>query len=202
MTHMPSSRSLVSGREMFSAFVSDDHAINALYQICSEFGWSSDVVYPGGLHNAVQTLAVSSSPSILFVDISQAQNPLSDINSLAEVCEPGTIVIACGHLNDVRLYRDLLASGIQDYLLMPLNPDQLRDAFAHAQASPSRRPCQTKALLLLAFWACAGDAEQRLLQQGWRGRSRHRKAASRRCLTLICILELGPCSWILSLVAA
>ena len=134
MTHMPSSRSLVSGREMFSAFVSDDHAINALYQICSEFGWSSDVVYPGGLHNAVQTLAVSSSPSILFVDISQAQNPLSDINSLAEVCEPGTIVIACGHLNDVRLYRDLLASGIQDYLLMPLNPDQLRDAFAHAQA--------------------------------------------------------------------
>ena len=134
MTHMPSSRSLVSGREMFSAFVSDDHAINALYQICSEFGWSCDVVYPGGLHNAVQTLAVSSSPSILFVDISQAQNPLSDINSLAEVCEPGTIVIACGHLNDVRLYRDLLASGIQDYLLMPLNPDQLRDAFAHAQA--------------------------------------------------------------------
>jgi len=83
MTHMPPSRSLVSGRDMFSAFVSDDHAINALYQICSEFGWSSDVVYPGGLHNAVQTLAVSSSPSILFVDISQAQNPLSDINSLA-----------------------------------------------------------------------------------------------------------------------
>jgi len=33
----------------------------------------------------------------------------------------------------VRLYRDLVASGIHDYLLKPFNPDQLRDAFAHAQ---------------------------------------------------------------------
>ena len=31
----------------------------------------------------------------------------------------GTIVIAAGHVNDVRLYRDLLSSGIHDYLLKP-----------------------------------------------------------------------------------
>jgi pilus assembly protein CpaE len=46
---------------------------------------------------------------------------------------PGTVVIAAGQVNDVRLYRDLVASGIQDYLLKPLSSDQLRDAFAHAQ---------------------------------------------------------------------
>ena len=34
----------------------------------------------------------------------------------------------------MRLYRDLVASGIQDYLLKPFSPDQLRDAFANAQA--------------------------------------------------------------------
>ncbi|MBA4047996.1 MAG: pilus assembly protein CpaE, partial [Sphingomonas sp.] len=60
--------------------------------------------------------------------------PLNDINALAEVCEPGTVVIAAGQVNDVRLYRDLVASGIQDYLLKPLNPDMLREAFATAQA--------------------------------------------------------------------
>jgi pilus assembly protein CpaE len=37
----------------------------------------------------------------------------------------------------VRLYRDLLASGIQDYLLKPFTPDQLRDSFAHAQMTIS-----------------------------------------------------------------
>jgi pilus assembly protein CpaE len=45
----------------------------------------------------------------------------------------GTIVIAAGGVNDVRLYRDLLASGIHDYLLKPFSVDQLRDTFANAQ---------------------------------------------------------------------
>ena len=64
-------------------------------------------------------------------------DPLNDINALAEVCEPGTVVIAAGQVNDVRLYRDLVASGIQDYLLKPFIADQLRDAFANAQMTIS-----------------------------------------------------------------
>jgi pilus assembly protein CpaE len=43
-----------------------------------------------------------------------------------------------GQVNDVRLYRDLLASGIQDYLLKPLNPAGAR-RLASAQAAFSRR---------------------------------------------------------------
>ena len=69
----------------------------------------------------------------MFVDLSESGDPLNDINSLAEVCEPGTIVIAAGQVNDVRLYRDLLSSGIQDYLLKPFTPDQLRDSLSQAQ---------------------------------------------------------------------
>src|SRR5207237_9964316 len=87
----------------------------------------------GGLRNAVQTLSVAASPSILFVDLSESGDPLNDINALAEVCEPGTVVIAAGQVNDVRLYRDLVASGIQDYLLKPFSADQLRHAIAQAQ---------------------------------------------------------------------
>lgn len=69
-----------------------------------------------------------------MVDLSESGDPLNDINALAEVCEPGTVVIATGQVNDVRLYRDLLASGIHDYLLKPLNPGQIRDALMQAQA--------------------------------------------------------------------
>ena len=85
----------------------------------------------------MQTLSVAASPSILFVDLSESGDPLNDINALAEVCEPGTVVIAAGQVNDVRLYRDLVASGIQDYLLKPFSADQLRDAFANAQLTIS-----------------------------------------------------------------
>jgi pilus assembly protein CpaE len=122
-------------REPFTAFVCDEATADALRPIAVELGWSPEKVNKGGLRNAVQTLSVSASPTILFVDLSESGDPLNDINALAEVCEPGTVVIATGQVNDVRLYRDLVASGIQDYLLKPLNPDALRDSFAHAQAT-------------------------------------------------------------------
>jgi len=121
-------------RAPFVAYVCDDATAEATRPIASELGWSTDTIHKGGLRNAIQTLSVSASPQILFVDLAESGDPLSDINALAEVCEPGTVVIAAGQVNDVRLYRDLVASGIQDYLLKPLSPDMLRDAFGHAQA--------------------------------------------------------------------
>ena len=124
----------VGTREPFTAFVCDETTAEALRQVAGELGWSPEKVNRGGLRNAVQTLSVSASPIILFVDLSESGDPLNDINALAEVCEPGTMVIAAGQVNDVRLYRDLVASGIQDYLLKPLNPDMLREAFMLAQA--------------------------------------------------------------------
>ncbi len=123
-----------SVRDPFTAFVCDDITADSLRPVAVELGWSVDKINKGGLRNAVQTLSVAASPQILFVDLSESGDPLNDINALAEVCEPGTVVIAAGQVNDVRLYRDLVASGIQDYLLKPFSPDQLRDAFANAQA--------------------------------------------------------------------
>ncbi|MFL6846361.1 MAG: pilus assembly protein CpaE [Allosphingosinicella sp.] len=124
-------------RDPFSAFVCDDATADMLRPIAVEHGWAPEKVNKGGLRNAVQNLSVSASPAILFVDLSESGDPLNDINALAEVCEPGTVVIAAGQVNDVRLYRDLVASGIQDYLLKPFTPDQLRDSFANAQLTIS-----------------------------------------------------------------
>lgn len=122
-------------REPFNAFVSDDETLALVRSVAIDLGWSIERCNKGGLRNAVQTLSVSASPNILFVDLSDSGDPINDINSLAEVCEPGTIVIAAGQINDVRLYRDLLASGIQDYLLKPLSADQLRDSLSLAQST-------------------------------------------------------------------
>ena len=121
-------------REPFVAYVCDETTAEAIRPIAAELGWSLDKINKGGLRNAIQSLSVSASPHILFVDLAESGDPLNDINALAEVCEPGTVVIAAGQVNDVRLYRDLVASGIQDYLLKPLHPDMLREAFSHAQA--------------------------------------------------------------------
>lgn len=120
-------------RDPFAAFACDEGTADVLRAVAIEMGWQPEKVQKGGLRSAVQNLAVAASPTILFVDMAESGDPLNDINSLAEVCEPGTVVIASGQVNDVRLYRDLVASGIQDYLLKPFSADQLREALAHAQ---------------------------------------------------------------------
>lgn len=130
----PFSSGRVGQREPFVAFVCDETTAEIVRPVAVEMGWVPEKVNKGGLRNAVQSLSVSASPQILFVDLSESGDPLNDINALAEVCEPGTVVIAAGQVNDVRLYRDLVVSGIQDYLLKPLTPDMLREAFTHAQS--------------------------------------------------------------------
>lgn len=122
------------GRDQFAAFLCDEASLEVLRPIASEMGWQQEKCQKGGLRNAVQSLSISASPNILLVDLSESGDPLSDINALAEVCEPGTVVVAVGQVNDVRLYRDLVASGIHDYLLKPLQPAAVRDTLAHAQA--------------------------------------------------------------------
>lgn len=130
----PWKNGLPGNRDPFAAFICDDTALDVLRPVVIEMGWAPEKCHKGGLRNAIQSLSVSASPAILVVDLSESGDPLNDINALAEVCEPGTVVIAIGQVNDVRLYRDLLASGIHDYLLKPLSAQQVHDALGNALA--------------------------------------------------------------------
>lgn len=122
-----------TARDTFAAFVCDEATLDTLRPAVAELGWPPEKCQKGGLRHAVQSLSITASPDILLVDLSESGDPLTEINLLAEVCEPGTVVIAVGQVNDVRLYRDLLASGIRDYLLKPLSAGQLKDALLAAQ---------------------------------------------------------------------
>ncbi|MEQ8771684.1 MAG: pilus assembly protein CpaE [Erythrobacter sp.] len=128
----PWKNGLPGNRDPFAAFICDDTALDVLRPVVIEMGWAPEKCNKGGLRNAIQSLSVSASPAILVVDLSESGDPLNDINALAEVCEPGTVVIAIGQVNDVRLYRDLLSSGIHDYLLKPLSAQAVHDALNNA----------------------------------------------------------------------
>ena len=55
-------------RDPFTAFVCDDATADMLRPVAVEHGWSPEKVNKGGLRNAVQSLSISASPNILFVD--------------------------------------------------------------------------------------------------------------------------------------
>jgi pilus assembly protein CpaE len=82
----------------------------------------------GGIAKAIEFLSEQRSPHLLFVDISGIELPLSKVQMLADVCEPGTDVIAIGDHNDVALYRDLQAAGVRDYLVKPLTRELVTKA--------------------------------------------------------------------------
>lgn len=115
-------------REPFGAYLSDDETASLLTPIVHGLGWSGANIHQGGIANAVRSLGIMSSPEFLIVDMSESVDMLADLNALAEVCEPGTIVLALGIINDVGIYRDLVNSGIHDYLVKPISQDLLREA--------------------------------------------------------------------------
>lgn len=123
----------IGQNDAFSAFLGDAESQDAARAAAIALGWPADRIQTGGITYATETLSVTASPNVLLVDISDSADPMLDMDLLAEVCEPGTMVIACGGANDIQLYRNLLASGVQDYLVKPFTQAQLQEAIMAAQ---------------------------------------------------------------------
>ena len=56
---------------------------------------------------------------LLIVDLGGAADPVADAAALKTTVPSTCIVIGVGRINDVALYRDLMAVGFNDYLAMP-----------------------------------------------------------------------------------
>jgi pilus assembly protein CpaE len=119
-------------REHFLAFVTDPETYAVIDQVVGEMMLPHASIRQGDVKAAASHLAAQRSPKLLLVDLSGADLPLSDINSLADVCEPGVTVIALGDRNDCGLYRDLLGHGVADYLVKPVTPALLHKALLGA----------------------------------------------------------------------
>jgi pilus assembly protein CpaE len=118
---------IAAGRLPVIAFV--DAQTEQLLQDGSVLSGRNQIIR-GGIAKAIEYLSEQRSPNLLLVDISGVELPLSQIQMLADVCEPGTNVIAIGDRNDVALYRDLQDAGVSNYLVKPLTRDLLTKALA------------------------------------------------------------------------
>jgi pilus assembly protein CpaE len=123
---------IAAGRLPVMAFVDGD--TERLLQESSLLSGRNQIIR-GGIAKAIDYLSEQRSPHLLFVDISGVQLPLSKVQMLADVCEPGTNVIAIGDDNDVALYRDLQAAGVSDYLVKPLTRELVIKALAPKTSS-------------------------------------------------------------------
>jgi pilus assembly protein CpaE len=75
---------------------------------------------------------------VLVVDLGESGDPVADAAALKTVVPGGCIVVGLGRINDVALYRDLIAVGFSDYLSLPLAEGVLGRAVERAIESRER----------------------------------------------------------------
>ncbi len=121
---------LPEGRASLRAFVADSETERVLRECLTQLAFANPTIARGGIAKAIETLATERSPHILIVDISGVDLPISQVHTLAEVCEPGVTVIAIGNRNEIGLYRDLLQAGVSEYIVKPLNAQLLSKALS------------------------------------------------------------------------
>jgi pilus assembly protein CpaE len=127
-------------RPPFAAFLGDETARRLVARFASDRGWPAETVRGGTVAEAVLALDGQPTPEVLVIDLSDAADAPAAANRLAEVCDPGTVVIGVGTVNDVNLFRQLIALGLADYLLKPLTLDILTGAVDRALVVPEPDP--------------------------------------------------------------
>lgn len=82
----------------------------------------------GGLDGAVAYLNANPSPQVLIVESAlPGDQLLTALDALADVVAPETRVVILGGDNDIALYRRLIAMGIAEYLVGPIDGAELAE---------------------------------------------------------------------------
>jgi len=79
-------------------------------------------VHMGGVGAAIELYKEAPTPNLIILESRQEpRDMLQSLNELAEHCDPSTKVVVIGHYNDVGLYRELIRSGISEYVVAPIS---------------------------------------------------------------------------------
>ena len=98
-------------------------------------------VQMGGAQAAAAFYKNASTPNLIVVEsLLDRRDMLAELDHLAEVCDPGTKVIAIGHVNDVLLYRELMRRGVSEYVVAPVDVVQLIESISSVYTDPETGP--------------------------------------------------------------
>ena len=142
----------------------------------------------GGMAAASEAYRSASTPNVIVLEFEQrAEVILAGLDSLADVCDPGTRVIVIGRHNDVTLYRELVRRGVSDYLIAPVNTLDIVRSICGLYSAPDAKPVGRILAVIGAkggvgastiahnvAWSIARDLVARFGRDRSRSRLRHR----------------------------
>ena len=95
----------------------------------------------GGLEGAIETYRSNPTPNLILVETSLPTDEIPGaLGRLAEVCDAATRLIVLGHVNDVVLYRELIRSGVSEYIVLPASAQTIVSAITELFAAEGAAP--------------------------------------------------------------
>ncbi|MEO0326964.1 MAG: CpaE family protein [Pseudomonadota bacterium] len=95
----------------------------------------------GGIVGAVDFYSASPTPNLIFIESRKTgEGLMSDLEKLASVCDSDSKVIVIGHYNDILLYRELISSGVSEYLVAPISMADTLSAISDLYTDEAKGP--------------------------------------------------------------
>jgi pilus assembly protein CpaE len=119
-------------REPFAAYLNDDASQAAAQAVATQRGWSTSNIRKGGLATARRLLGVAPPARFMIVDVEG--EPIEEVEAgLTELARLGSAVMVLGTVNDVNVFRRIMRTGARDYLIKPVDADQLGEIFVRLE---------------------------------------------------------------------
>jgi pilus assembly protein CpaE len=98
-------------------------------------------VHMGGIATAIEFYQSAATPNLIILESrDEPKQLLAELGRLAEVCDQDTRVVVVGHYNDVTLYRELIRSGISEYVVAPISMADIVSVIAAIFVDPEAEP--------------------------------------------------------------
>ncbi|AZO05319.1 CtpF protein [Mesorhizobium sp. M2A.F.Ca.ET.037.01.1.1] len=98
-------------------------------------------VHMGGVPTAIEFYQSAPTPNLILLESrSEPKQLLEQLGQLAEYCDPSSKVVVIGHYNDVGLYRELIRSGISEYVVAPVSMSDIVSVVSSIFVDPESEP--------------------------------------------------------------
>jgi pilus assembly protein CpaE len=111
------------------AIVHDQATLDRIQGVIRELQHDDELSFEATLDTALRRIHEGLHPRVLVVDLSESPAPISELSAARAVGGADLKILALGTVNDVGLYRDMIAAGATDYLVKPPGREQLTAIF-------------------------------------------------------------------------
>src|SRR5580658_4578648 len=99
------------------AILHDQATLDRIQGVIRELQLDDELSFEATLDAALRRVHEGATPRVLVIDLSESPAPISELSAARAVGGADLKILALGTVNDVGLYRDMIAAGATDYLV-------------------------------------------------------------------------------------